>query len=228
MIFKASTTTFTPATVTLNNITYTPVNSIKFLSVHVDSSLNWSTHIETLCKQLNTICYGFRNLKAVLDFSVLLSMYYGLFYSRMKYGILLWGRSSGVGRIFIAQKRVVRLIVGLTNTESCRTIFRRHNILTVHAIYIYECVLFFKKNPQYFFNARNTHEYNTRLRDMNYIFPIHRLTLTEKGLFYSCVQIYNKLPVSIKTSPNLYLLKQRLRSFLINLEPYSLNEYFIY
>lgn len=226
LIFKTNNCASVPSNLVLNGRTYNSARYTKFLGIYIDEYLNWRTHVEFLAKQLNSLSYGIRHLQSVVDFASMMTIYYGLFHARMKYGIVMWGRSSDMDRIFIAQKRIIRLIFGLGFNQSCRTTFRNNNILTVYAVYIYECIIFLTKNEHYFQMCRTTHQYNTRLRDINFSFPIHRLALTEKGPYYSCLQIYNKLPIFIKSTQSLGLLKHRLYCFLVNLEPYSLNDFF--
>nr|CAH7758640.1 unnamed protein product [Callosobruchus chinensis] len=67
------------------------------------------------------------------------------------------------------------------------------------------------------------HPYETR--NIDYVYPKHRLTLTEKNVYYSCITIYNKLPPHIKKISTLQLFKKTLFKFLLNVEPYTLNEY---
>nr|CAI5827630.1 unnamed protein product [Callosobruchus analis] len=69
----------------------------------------------------------------------------------------------------------------------------------------------------------SNHPYKTR--NINYVYPKHRLTLTEKNVYYSCITTYNKLPPHIKKISTLKLFKKTLFKFLLNLEPYTLNEY---
>nr|CAH7755975.1 unnamed protein product [Callosobruchus chinensis] len=76
---------------------------------------------------------------------------------------------------------------------------------------------------EYFATQITDHPYETR--NIDYVYPKHRLTLTEKNVYYSCITIYNKLPPHIKKISTLQLFKKTLFKFLLNVEPYTLNEY---
>jgi hypothetical protein len=64
---------------------------------------------------------------------VLITVYYGLVYPFLSYGITVWGQSAKkyTKRVFTLQKMVVRCIAGLKHTDSCRESFISLNILTL-------------------------------------------------------------------------------------------------
>ena len=74
-------------------------------------------------------------------------------------------------------------------------------MLTVFAMYIQECLLFFYKNRNFFRKSESQGVYQTR--SQNYIYPNHRLALTEKGAYYSCIRFYNLIPANIKAIINI-------------------------
>lgn len=66
-------------------------------------------------------------------------LYYANFPSHLCYGILIWENCS-IGRIFLLQKRAVRIIWRLKVKESCRFVFRENNILKVFSVYILDMI----------------------------------------------------------------------------------------
>ncbi|KAJ8909787.1 hypothetical protein NQ315_011197 [Exocentrus adspersus] len=56
-------------------------------------------------------------------------------YSHLSYNIVIWGRAASVNRVFILQKRIIRLIFGIPPRQSCRDCFIRNKILTLPSIY---------------------------------------------------------------------------------------------
>ncbi|KAK9510911.1 hypothetical protein O3M35_005588 [Rhynocoris fuscipes] len=66
-------------------------------------------------------------------------------------------------------------------------LFKRHNILTVLSIYIYNCLLFFKNNPTLFEQYINPTRYNTRGKN-NLMFPLHKLSSYERGYLYNVIR----------------------------------------
>lgn len=65
-------------------------------------------------------------------------VYYAQVYSLINQNIVVWGQSPDLNRIFIIQKRILRLMFNIGNRDSCREIFKLHKILTVSSIYLYK------------------------------------------------------------------------------------------
>ena len=194
----------------------------KFLGLHLDDTLNFSCHVRGLSNRLNSSFYALMKLKGCLDFDGLLQAYYSLFYSHMEYCILLWGRSVDWGRVFIAQKRAVRLMFNLAWHGTCRGTFREHNLLTLPSIYILKAVVYVKSNIHSF--PVISHPYNTR--GINSLRAnTHNTALFEKSPQYDFVRLYNKLPNAIKEIKNIQSFKSKVKNMLITQEFYSYREY---
>lgn len=74
-----------------------------------------------------------------VDFSLDI-YYYAMGYSYLSYGVVKCDGAVSVAsnkRLLIAQKRLIRLIFGLTNTDSCKPILKKKKNLTVPGIYVY-------------------------------------------------------------------------------------------
>nr|CAH7731082.1 unnamed protein product [Callosobruchus chinensis] len=63
----------------------------------------------------------------------------------LRYNTLLLIIQLGV-RVFVAQKRALRLIFGLTYRDSCCQTFHRYKIMPVLCIYIYKFIMYIKSN----------------------------------------------------------------------------------
>lgn len=108
--------------------------------------------------------------------------------------------------------------------DSCRGKFRELSLLTVYGLYLHECLLYLHRNKNDFLLNNTNTMYNTRTVDIYY--PIHRLTLSEKNPSYMCIKIFNKLPRELKLIENYKIFKRKTKTFLIDLEPYCLDDYF--
>lgn len=215
-----------PETIEMENVSEN-VNIVvsakaKFLGVYIDEYLDWSDHINSTIKKLNSICYGIRIMGRYMDEKTLRITYMANFESVLKYGIIFWGRHSLLQSVFVAQKRVVRVVKKKKYLESCRGLFRNLEIMTVYAIYIYECLLFFLKNKDRF-GIQSQSRYETRTLEVMY--PIHRLSFTERCPQYMCLKLFNALPHELKTISILKVFKKQLKKYLVNLEPYSLKDF---
>jgi hypothetical protein len=114
---------------------------MKFLGVSIDCTWSWSKHIELLTSKLNSVCYLIRNVMPYRSVSILRMIYHSFFHSIMSLGIILGGNSHHSIKIFKMQKKVLRIIVGCRNRESCRGLFKQLNILPLTSQYIYSLLI---------------------------------------------------------------------------------------
>jgi hypothetical protein len=68
----------------------------------------------------------------VSNTDTLKSVYFVYFHSVMKYRIFFWGgNSSNSRKIFTFQNKIVRLLAGVKPRNSCRSLFKRSEILAL-------------------------------------------------------------------------------------------------
>ena len=82
----------------------------KFLRLNFDRHLNWSDHINTIIRRVNKYSFLIHTLRLTVPLEVLLNIYYAYVESSLRYGLVIWGGSSHVSRLFVAQKRCVRVL----------------------------------------------------------------------------------------------------------------------
>lgn len=153
-----------------------------------------------------------------------LSVYYAYVHSRLRYGIIFWANSSDAYKIFILQKRCLRIIFGLRQMESCKMVFIENKILTLYSLYIYETIMFIVENFDIFIDCSRSHKHDTRNKnDLLYYTPIY--TQIQKNVHHSAIRIYNRLPIAFRNLPKV-TLKNKLKTFLTERAYYSIDEYF--
>nr|CAH7761994.1 unnamed protein product [Callosobruchus chinensis] len=210
--------------VTVNNKSIQQVDTVKFLGLHLDNSLNYASHVNSLCSNLSSVCYVVKRLMETCNRNIVLAFYYGQFVSRVKYGIIFWGSSSLISRIFITQKRIIRSIAGASSRTSCRQLFQKYKVLTVPCIYMLELLLYVKKNVSSFPKNSDFHKYNTRNCSALTV-PAHKLTIYEKSPNYIGLKLYNKIDPSIRDVTSLNNFKLKLKEFFVNKCFYSVTEF---
>ncbi|KAI5639643.1 reverse transcriptase (RNA-dependent DNA polymerase) domain-containing protein [Phthorimaea operculella] len=105
----------------------------KFLGLTLDQHLNWKAHIQVLCDRLGSATYALRKIKPSVSASVLRQTYFAYFNSIISYATILWADSSESDRVFVLQKRALRIIEGLKARDTCRGVFKKHKILTLYS-----------------------------------------------------------------------------------------------
>lgn len=165
----------------------------KYLGLEFDNSMTFNHHIEKLCGKLNKVCYQLRQLKSKVNLKTLILIYYANFYSLMSYGIIIWGTSPHANKIFMIQKKAIRIIFGLSNIDSCRPIFKSHKLLTFTSVYILEVMKFFRKNEKIFDCDKRVRPsmYFVRNCREQYAPVINRYRMCERGVRSMAIKLTN-------------------------------------
>ena len=121
-------------------------NTVKFLGIHIESGLGWSSHIKALISKVSKSIFVLRLLSRNLGSSALLTVYYAMINSHFNYGILLWGNHSLTSKLLVLQKRAVRLIDGASVKSHCKPLFVKYGVMTLPSLYIFNCLLYVKKH----------------------------------------------------------------------------------
>ncbi len=71
-------------------------NSTKYLGVFLDEELNWKIHVNLVTNGLRILFPVFYNIRKYLSIIQVKTIYYILVYSKIKYGILMYGTSNNI------------------------------------------------------------------------------------------------------------------------------------
>jgi hypothetical protein len=194
-----------------------------FLGITLDSKLQWSPHISTLAGRLSSAAYAVKRIRQLADVETARLVYFAYFHSIMTYGILLWGKAAEIHSIFILQKRAIRNIYNLGSRVSLKDRFKEINVLTVASQYIYENIMYIRKNLDMYKLNSDVHNFNTRNKNKVAI-PGYRLCKVNMSFMGNCVRFYNKLPSDIlKLSMNRF--KSSVKRHLIEKSYYTIKEF---
>jgi hypothetical protein len=161
-----------------------------------------------------------------MSLDVLRSTYFSYAHLIISYEIIFWGNSSHSEDIYKIQKRIIRTNTNSSRNASCRQLLKDLNILPIQPQYEYSILLFVTKNKDQFLSNSQVHEINARQTFDLYV-PTANLTIYQKGVYYSGIQIYNHLPTAIKDlSDYKNKFKLALKRHLLHNSFYSLEEYF--
>ena len=117
-------------------------------------------------------------------------------------------------------------MMGYRNRASCRSPFKRLEILPLASQYILSLMLFVVKNEHFFISNSENHTKGTRQLN-NLYHPITNFTAYQKGVHYMGIRIFNNLPPYIKDiSNNVKNFVNCLKRFLHIHSFYSLEENF--
>lgn len=208
----------------LNQTSIPSVSFTKFLGVTIDCKLTWEEHINTLCKKLSSVKYVIRCIRNTVDIFVLRTAYHGLVQSKFNYGIIFWGKSAFFNRVFQVQKSIIRCMDGKVSTFSCKSLFRKFQILTLPSLYILNTIIYVYKNKHLLKTHEDIHNYETRNRN-NICLPSLRLSVCQSSHIYQGIKFYNKAFKIISNCKRVSDLKSRLASLLLDRVYYSVDEF---
>nr|CAI5856590.1 unnamed protein product [Callosobruchus analis] len=203
------------------------VDHHKFLGVTLDSKLTWEHHINDITSKLSKAVYLIRRLKTLTSADILRLSYFGLVQSVIANNLILWGNSAHASKVFIIQKKIIRIMAGVHPLYPCRELFKKLGILTVPSLYIYLTVVDLMKSSDYP-QMRNSevHSHNTRNNRKIYQ-PYYRLQICQNSVKYKQIMFYNRL-VDILGEPNdRSSFKKCLYSYLGNMAFYSENHLYL-
>lgn len=146
-------------------------------------------------------------------------------YCVCKIGVMLWGNSVNCIDLFIIQKKLVRILAQIDNTESCKPYFKEFKLLTLPSIYILDICTFVYKNINTFKKIEDSHNINTRNKN-KLCLPQSRIKMLNESPYYMAIKLFNKLPIGIKNQEYLLAFQRKLKNYLIQNCYYSIKEYF--
>ena len=202
-------------------------NSVEFLGIQIDKGLTWKEHTSKVICKLSRASWALRNLSRISTLQCCLAFYHAHVVSHMRYGLILWGRSTGAEQVFMLQKKLVRIMFNMPWNAHCRPIFIEHRLFTLTSLYILDSLKFAISNglvsPS---DLLPSHNYNSRHRDIKNVKV--RLKLSEQDCKFSAIQIINALPWNIKKQlrdGDIRKFFNLLRDLLLNKAFYNLNEF---
>jgi hypothetical protein len=85
--------------------------------------VEWMETTYYVIKKIAIACYALRNIKYFMPSDTLKLIYFVHIHSIMSYGIIIWSGSSCVNKVFILQKKAIRIIMNSRPKEFFRDLF---------------------------------------------------------------------------------------------------------
>lgn len=193
----------------------------RFLGLHIDQHLIWATHIDHVVSKIQTHKWALRNLVKVTSKDVALIFYHANIMSHLRYGLILWGKSPHANKLFIEQKKVLRILFNLPFNFSCKTVFQKNKLLTLPSLFILETLKFATSNGiitrSDLFPSHNHFTRHSSIKPEK-----HKYSVSKSNIRNASIQIFNALPPNLKD----ILKKNELTQFFSELNNFVLNEAF--
>ena len=118
------------------------VQSTKFLGVILDTCLNWSNHINHVCKRsIKVLGIG------LIHSSAHLTLYYSFLFPYINYCNIVWAATypTYLKSLHLIQKRFLRLISHSSRYTPSLPLFSKYQLLTIDKLNVYHTCLFIHK-----------------------------------------------------------------------------------
>jgi hypothetical protein len=178
-----------PTLIEYDNRRITATMETKFLGLIIDDNLSWKHHSEYIINKLASAYFAIRNIRSLVTLDTLRSVYNAHVHSIMSYGITFWDGSTNGQRVFLMQKRIIRVKMNRRLRDSCRKIFKMMKIMTFYSQYIYALLLFMINNTNLFMTNNELHEYKTRIHN-NLHLPVVNLVKFDNGAYITSIKVF--------------------------------------
>jgi len=167
---------------------------------------NWIT------KGINTGYYLIIQLQKIINPHVVRTMYYACIHSHLKYGITLWVGDPKSRKIFLLQKKIIRIMCKVDQHTSCRNLFRTLGILPLPCLYISEMVCWIKFYCGKLEYNSDLHEHDTcHKTDLHPL--ICRTNLAKNNGLNMGIALYIKLHQNLKKLDTKHIFKNKVEVF---------------
>ena len=201
--------------ISVRNVDIGRVHKTSFLGINIDDQLKFSYHVDSVARKLSRSAGAIYRMSSIAPASVLLTLYYSLFYPHVIYGITVWGNSSegNMNKISRFHNRIMRLFAQITDENSFK-------LLNIRGVYKYfTLITFYKyvnnKTYPFFSNILSelvpTHSHTTRFASCDFFnTPVYRKSICQK--FFFCTREFSfgiTCPLNWErshASPNLKLI----------------------
>jgi len=191
----------------------------KFLGITIDERLSFRHHVDDLCSHLSRTVGMLRRLSILVPWRVRLTVYNSLIFSKVSYGVAVWGRGCCVSRIERLLDRAHEIISAGNGVDT-------YNVFNFNSIYkFFTAIKLFKiiclSEHQYFAaayeNLLPVHNHGTRFNNnINFNLPFRSKTKCQRSFFYQSILIWNSLPEDVRNCSTLVRFRRELRMHLIS------------
>ena len=183
----------------VNSETVQFVKHASYLGVVLDQRLSFAQHIDKLCSKISKNIGIIRRLSSVVPRPILRTLYFSLVNPYLTYCIIIWGNSRAVhiDKLYLLQKRAVRILAGVGFHEHSNPLFTSLNIMKVREMYRFSCCKYVYKHRQHYPNNEILH--HTRQAG-NIPVNFERLDVTQNSIFFNPPKYFNSLPDHLKSS----------------------------
>ena len=216
-----------PDQIKFENLSINRSNSIKYLGVILDEHLTWNEHINDLCNKLKRHFKTFYCIRRFLNREQIKTIYYALIYSRIKYGITVYGTAckNQIAKIQTLQNRLLKVLLTRGYRYSTNSLHNELEVLKVTDIakvnsltFVYN--YFNNKLPNIFDNYftvfNEVHRINTRgSKNQIIIINMHNSNNGGSTMKVRGAKLWNNTGAKIKRLKNVKNFRKQVKDSIL-------------
>ena len=205
------------------------VNNTKFLGVHINNQITWTTHTDQVHKKLMTNKVLLKSSCNMLTTDCLKSVYYAHIYSHLTYGLISWGPTimkSAVNDLSRIQDACVRIVCKASKWASVNALYKQLQTLRFPELITLELAKYGYKISSKLYPTKihelaetnggsKRHRYYTRFKNTP---NIQKHVSKEFNNSHMCkgLAVYNNLPDSLKEIKSLIKFSKEMKKYLLS------------
>ena len=201
------------------------IDSIKFLGIYLDKSLNFKSHINYISKKLSKSIGILNKLKYYLPIRTMKTLYMTFIHPYVLYGIEAWfaAYKNVTNRVVSLQKRAIRIVKNAGYLEHTSSLFKELEILKAGD-------LFKMQIASYMYNTINNHHDENLLDNLTlqserhahftrnsnlYVVPRMLKSKSMHSIEHLGVRIWNGLPLDIRNAASIKKFRTSLNLMML-------------
>ena len=189
----------------------------------IDNKLSFKEHIAHVLSKLNKGIAILAKLRYFTSEEITKNIYHAHVESHLHYGLLVWGAASPylVNNVMMRQKKAIKVMKFVKKREHIELPFKNNKILPVHELRAMNTAKAIWKllNGETLFlnNMIKLHGLKHNDRDhLKLLVPAKNSRQARLSIFYAGARGWNKIPLHIRKSKSLGILKHTYRNYLIS------------
>ena len=210
----------------VDNVIVEQAYETKFLGVYIDSKLNWTSHINHVANKVSKSIGIITRARKVLNRKTLTGLYYTFIYPYLNYCCTVWGIASKthLEKLFILQKRIIRIISGKPRLFPTQGLFKSLNILSIFDLNSFKLSMFCYKIKtaslpivfhDFVTSIIDIHDHYTRSSHLFFI-QTPRTVYGQNSVRYRAPLFWNSLRTDLINEENETAFKRKLISNLLS------------
>ena len=205
--------------------------SYKYLGVYFDKNLSWKPQIEHVCNKISKACGALAKTRHFVDEDTLVSIYYALINSYVRYGAVAWGNASAevLQPLHSLINRAVKIMsFSPFGRVATQPIYKYFNILNIDQTFTLEYGKFIFKSKNallpistiasHFTREVVSHVHGLRPRNTGVsIVPAELLSMyAQKSIQHKSAKIWDEIPETIRDAEFFGAFKRQYKKHLLS------------